>query len=88
MSELAGTAAPSQRVSRHAPGRATVETRTKSPTQKKRNRKKKEEEGPSRAEIDKEDKTRGKGEAEGGTCGGSDLQCAHPGCERDERLRS
>ena len=30
--------------------------------------------------------TRGPSETEGGTCSGSNLQCAHPGCKREERV--
>ena len=38
------------------------------------------------ASAGKDCSTRGPSETEGGTCGGSDLQCAHPGCEREERI--
>lgn len=73
---------------RHAPGCTLVESPTKRSKQVKYMLENSEEEGPSRTEVEKEDKTHGTGESEGDTCGGSDINCAHLGCERNERVQS
>ena len=53
-------------------------------TRKKKDKKKTE--GSNHASAGKGCSTRDPIETEGDTCGGNDLQCAHPGCKREERV--
>ena len=51
-----------------------------------RETKTKKTEGLDHASAGKGCSTQGPSETEGDTCGGSDLQRAHPGCKREERV--
>lgn len=75
--------ASSHRIPRYAPGGTFTESPTRNPPQSNNYSKENEEGGPSSAAIGKKYITCEIGGAEGGAYGGSELQCAHPGCGRN-----
>lgn len=78
---------PVNKTPRCVPGyEAESEVRTKERNKYTEQKQTKEGEGVGLTSASEESSTQGLKETERGTCGGSDLQCAHPACKGEERV--